>query len=197
MFLELEPMLGGHEIEAVNAAARTNKCLQIANGSIYHDEDGSWAELHSAKLDALESLVEEAGGMPVLVGYQFVSDLARLRSRFPYLKTLDEISVEDFAAGKCQMLAGHPASMGHGIDGLQHGTNILVDFSSGWNLEYDQQLIERIGPIRQMQAGLNRSVYRYRIVAKNTVDELVSIRRDGKASVQDILLEAMKRRSAA
>ena len=194
MFLELEAALGGHEIEAVNAAARTNKCLQIANGSVYHDDDGSWAELHTSKLDAVESLVEEAGGMPVLIGYQFVSDLARLRERFPQLKTLDDISIEDFATGRYPMLAGHPRSMGHGIDGLQHGTNILIDFSSGWDLELDQQIIERIGPVRQMQAGLNRPVFRYRIVAVDTVDELVALRRQGKATVQDILLEAMKRK---
>jgi SNF2 family DNA or RNA helicase len=193
MFLELEASLGGHEIEALNAAARTDKCLQIANGSIYHDEDGSWTELHTAKLDALESLVEEAGGMPVLVGYQFVSDLARLRSRFSQLKTLDEITIEDFATGHYPILAGHPASMGHGVDGLQYGTNIMIDFSSGWNLEHDQQILERIGPTRQMQAGLNRSVYRYRIVAKDTVDELVALRREGKADVQQILLDAMNR----
>jgi SNF2 family DNA or RNA helicase len=193
MFLELEEALGGHEIEAINAAARTNKCLQMANGSIYHDDEGNWAELHTAKLDAVESLVEEAAGMPVLIGYQFVSDLARLRERFPKLVTLDDITIEEFATGHYPMLAGHPASMGHGVDGLQYGTNILIDFSSGWNLEHDQQLLERIGPTRQMQAGLNRSVYRYRIVATDTVDELVALRRAGKASVQEILLAAMKR----
>jgi SNF2 family DNA or RNA helicase len=60
MFVELEHDFGGHEIEAVNAAARTNKCLQMAAGSVYHDKEGNYAELHKAKLEALDSIREEA-----------------------------------------------------------------------------------------------------------------------------------------
>jgi len=182
------------EVEAPNAAARTNKCLQLCNGFVY-DEQGNWTEVHDVKLDALESIIEEAGGMPVLVGYQFKADLARLKKRFPKLVTLDDITVEQFATGHYPILAGHPASMGHGVDGLQDGTHIMVDFSSGWNLEYDQQVIERIGPMRQIQSGHPRPVYRYRIVATDTVDEMVAERRATKRSVQDILLAAMNRRA--
>ena len=181
------------EVEAPNAAARTNKCLQLANGAVYHDEHGNWTEVHDVKLDALESIIEEAGGMPVLVGYQFKSDLARLKKRFPQGRTLDQTTEDEWNAGKVPLLFAHPASAGHGLN-LQWGSNILVDFSSGWDLELDQQLIERIGPMRQMQAGLDRPVYRYRIVAIDTVDEMVAERRAGKKSVQDILLAAMNRR---
>ena len=194
MFIELQHEFGKHEVEAPNAAARTNKCLQIANGAVYHDDQRNWTELHDAKLDALESIMMETGGMPVLVSYQFVSDLDRLKKRFPQLKTLDDISIEQFATGRYPLLAGHPGSMGHGVDGLQDGTNIMVDFSSGWNLEYDQQVIERIGPVRQMQSGFKRPVFRYRLVAVDTVDELVAERRELKCSVQDILLAAMNRK---
>lgn len=193
MFIELEHAVGTHEIEALSAAGRVNKCLQLANGFVYHDDQGSFAEVHDAKLDAMEHLIEELGGMPVLVGYQFKADLAMMRNRFPQLKTLKEISVEDFCTGRYPILAGHPASMGHGIDGLQHATNIMIDYSSGWNLEYDQQIIERIGPMRQMQAGLKRPVYRYRLVATDTADEMVQERRVSKATVQEILLAAMNR----
>jgi SNF2 family DNA or RNA helicase len=190
MFLELEDAI---EVEAVHAAARTSKCLQIASGFVYHDGETGFSELHSAKLEALESIIEEAGGMPILVSYQFQQELAMMRRHFPKLVTLDDISIEDFATGRYPILAGHPASMGHGVDGLQDGTNILVDFSSGWNLEYDDQIIERIGPMRQFQSGHKRPVYRYRLEAVDTVDELVSERRKSKASVQQILLNAMNR----
>ena len=194
MFLELKHDLGTHEIEAVNAAGRVNKCLQLANGFIYHDDKQSYVEVHDAKLDALEHIVEEMGGLPILVGYQFVADLAMLRTRFPKLVTLKEISVEQFCSGDYPILAGHPASMGHGIDGLQYATNVMVDYSSGWNLEYDLQILERIGPMRQMQAGLKRPVYRYRLMATGTADEMVAERRRTKASVQQILLDAMNRK---
>jgi SNF2 family DNA or RNA helicase len=144
-------------------------------------------------MEALESIIEEAEGMPLLVSYQFRSDLARLQARFPKARTLDQVTEEQWNAGDVPMLLVHPASAGHGLN-LQWGSNILVDFSSGWDLEYDQQIIERIGPMRQMQAGLNRPVYRYRIVATNTVDEMVAERRAEKATVQDTLLNAMKRK---
>jgi len=189
MFIELG---SGVEVEAVHAAARTNKCLQIASGFVYHDGGEGFTVLHTAKLDALESIVEEANGAPILVSYQFKQELAMMRRRFPRLVTLDEAKLEDWNAGRVPLMAAHPASAGHGLN-LQEGSNILVDYSSGWNLEYDLQLGERVGPLRQMQSGLNRPVYRYRIQAKDTVDELVKLRRETKRSVQSILLEAMKR----
>ncbi|WP_309646612.1 hypothetical protein, partial [Phenylobacterium sp.] len=65
---------------------------------------------------------------------------------------------------------------------------------SGWNLEHDMQIVERIGPTRQMQSGHKRPVYRYRIVAVNTVDEMVAERRSSKATVQQILLAALNRK---
>ena len=89
------------------------------------------------------------------------------------------------------MLLAHPASAGHGLN-LQDGGNVIVFFSLNWNLEEHEQIIERIGPTRQAQAGHNRPVHVHRIVARDTVDELVLARLQTKASVQDVLLEAMK-----
>ena len=83
---------------------------------------------------------------------------------------------------------------GHGIDGWQYVTNILVFFGLDWNLEYYQQMVERIGPVRQIQAGFDRNVFIYNIIARGTVDEDMILRRETKKSVQDILLEAMKHR---
>jgi len=195
MFIELKHDLGTHEVEAVNAAGRTNKCLQLANGAVYHDRERNWTEVHNAKIEALESIVEEANGMPVVVCYQFVSDFERIRKHFPKALGIDEIDMAGWGKGHYPMLVVHPASAGHGIDGLQYGTNIWIDFSSGWNLEHDDQAIERIGPMRQFQAGLERPVYRYRVMARDTVDSLVAERRSSKRSVQAILLESMKRRN--
>ena len=56
------------------------------------------------------------------------------------------------------------------------------------------QIIERIGPTRQAQAGHDRPVYIHHIVANNTIDEVVMERRNSKRAVQDLLLEAMKHR---
>jgi len=191
MFAEIQ----GAEVEAFNAAALTLKCLQLANGAIYTDDQGSWTEVHKAKLDALDEIVEEASGAPVLVAYHFKSDLARLKKAFPFGRELDKDpqTLRDWNEGKIRLMFAHPASAGHGLN-LQDGGNILVFFGHWWDLEQHQQIIERIGPARQAQSGHDRPVFIYHIVAKNTVDELVLQRLEGKRSVQDLLLEAMKAR---
>lgn len=193
---EMFMAIGEHEIEAFNAASRTIKCLQLANGAAYVDDAGNWKEVHDAKLRALESIVEEASGAPVLVAYHFKSDLARLRNAFPKSRVLDTSpdTIRDWNAGRIPVLLAHPQSAGHGLN-LQDGGNILAFFGHWWSLEEYQQIIERIGPTRQKQAGHNRPVFLHHIVAKDTVDELVVARRKSKRSVQDLLLEAMKRKS--
>ncbi|GAB3192991.1 SNF2-related protein [Hydrogenophaga aquatica] len=193
MFLALEC---GTEVEAFNAASKTIKCLQLANGAIYTDDTCSaFADIHDAKLQALEDVIEEAAGMPVLVAYHFKSDLARLQRAFPKGRTLDKDpqTIRDWNAGKIPVLFAHPASAGHGLN-LQDGGNILAFFGHWWDLEQFQQIIERIGPTRQAQAGHDRPVFIHHIVAADTVDELVIARRESKREVQDLLLEAMKRK---
>jgi SNF2 family DNA or RNA helicase len=182
-------------VTAVSGAAKTGKLSQVANGAIYLDEqEGAWEEVHAAKLDALESVIEEAGGAPVLVAYHFKHDLERLKKRFPKARVLDKNkkTIDDWNAGKIQLLLAHPASAGHGLN-LQDGGNILVFFTVDWDLELHLQIIERIGPVRQAQAGHDRPVYLYFLIAKGTVDELKLDRLESKRSVQDILMEAMKR----
>jgi SNF2 family DNA or RNA helicase len=190
MFMEIEE----HQVEAFGAAARTVKCLQLANGAAYVGEDTrEWREIHDAKLQVLEEIVEEAAGMPVLVAYNFKSDLERLRKAFPDGVWLSEdAGLRAAQAGKGRIWFGHPASMGHGVDGLQYHSNILAFFGHNWNLEERLQMIERIGPTRQMQAGQDRPMFIYNIIARDTVDEMVIERVNSKRAVQDILLEAMK-----
>ena len=193
MFMEIDE----HEIEALSAAARTIKCLQLANGAAYVDDDGNWKDVHDEKLKALEDIVEEAAGMPVLVAYHFKSDLARLQRAFPRGRQLDKDpqTIRDWNAGKIPVMFAHPASAGHGLN-LQDGGNILAVFGHWWNLEEYMQIVERIGPVRQLQAGHRRPVFIYPIIARDTIDEDVVERRETKRAVQDILLDAMKRRAA-
>ena len=191
MFAEIKKDM---EVAAFNAAAKTMKCLQIANGAIYTDESGAWEEIHRAKIEALDSVIEEANGMPVLVAYHFKSDLARLLKAFPRGRALDADpkTIRDWNAGKIPVLFAHPASAGHGIS-LQDGGNIIAFFSLNWNLEERLQIIERIGPARQAQSGHDRPVFIHNIIAKNTIDELVLARVEGKKDVVTLILEAMRK----
>lgn len=190
MFLEIQSV----GIEAFNAASRTIKCLQLANGAIYLDEKtDTWAELHNGKIDALESIVEEASGMPVLVAYKFKSDRERLLKHFKGSVDLATTAgMAKFRTGTALVGIGHPASIGHGIDGLQDVTNIIVFFGLDYNLEERQQIIERIGPTRQFQSGHDRPVFIHNLIAKGTLDELVLARVATKATVQQLLLERLK-----
>jgi SNF2 family DNA or RNA helicase len=194
MFMALE---SGHEVEAFNAASRTIKCLQIASGATYVGNSNiDWEELHDGKIQALESIVEEASGMPVLVAYHFKSDLSRLQKAFPAGRVLDSnpATIDDWNSGRVPVLFAHPQSAGHGLN-LQDGGNILVYFSHWWSLEERMQIAERIGPTRQMQAGYDRPVFVHNIIARDTVDELVIERVNSKRDVQEILLEAMKKKA--
>jgi SNF2 family DNA or RNA helicase len=193
-----------HGIEAFSVAGRDLKCLQIASGAMYtdpavdsddHPKAKQWVEVHDEKIEALRSIIEEAAGNPVLVAYHFKSDLVRLQRAFPKGRVLDAkpSTISQWNAGEIPLLFSHPDSAGHGIN-LQDGGNILVYFSHWWALEARQQILERIGPMRQKQSGHERPVWVYHIVAEDTIDEDVILRIDSKKSVQDVLMDAMKRR---
>lgn len=170
-----------------------HNCLQIASGAVYTDDKGSWELVYDGKIEALESVVEESGGMPVLVFYHFKSDLARILKAFPKAVHLgdDPKIIERWNDGKIQMMVAHPQSAGHGLS-LQHGSNIMCYFSSNWNLEADLQAQERLGPTRQAQSGYKRPVFLHRLVGAGTIEETVVKRLKTKASIQDALMEAMK-----
>ena len=67
----------GHEITAANAATLSNKLSQMADGSVYADDE-SVIRLHDKKLEALEDIIESANGKPLLVAYWYKSSLERI-----------------------------------------------------------------------------------------------------------------------
>lgn len=190
MFLQLK---SGNVVDPVSAGSVVMKCRQYAAGAVIHSKDGSWEEVHSEKIDALEGILSESGDEPVLVGYYFKSDLERLRKRWPDALVLAR--ADDLAAarkGKGRVWLGHPDSLGHGVDGLQDWCSTVVFFSHDWKLESRMQFIDRVGGVRQLQSGRNRVVFVHDIVARGTIDEVILQRHKSKARVQDALLDYMK-----
>ena len=191
-------------VEAGNAAALTGKLLQATGGALYwipRDEvgespedsfvDGSYFTISEEKLDALESIVNESGGEPIIVVYQFRHEKERILERFyPKARVLDKEpkTIRDWNAGRIPIFLAHPASCGHGLN-LQDGGRILVFYTTNWNLEEHEQIIERIGPVRQAQSGHKRAVLIYNLIAKDTIDEVVQERIKTKREVLDLLLE--------
>ena len=179
LVLELEDQ----EITASNSAVLANKLLQMANGAIYDDEKNV-VSIHDDKLDALENIVEESQGQPILVFYQYKHDLERFKKKFPQAEELT--TVDKWNSGKIPMLLCHPQSAGHGLN-LQKGGHIIVWFGLTWSLEYYQQANARLD-----RQGQTEPVIIHHLVAEGTVDEKVLSILQGKEKNQNALLEAVK-----
>ena len=183
-----EHILPDKEIVGVNAAAVQNKLLQIANGFAYDDEGGAH-RIHNHKLDALEELIESAGGENVLLYYSFIADKEAILQAFPQARELkSKKDVEDWNAGKIPLLVCHPASAGHGLN-LQQGGHIILWFGLPWSLELYQQANARLH-----RQGQQKPVYIYHILTKGTHDEDVLDALKHKNTTQEELLRALKAR---
>lgn len=173
------------EIVAGSAAALTNKLLQFANGTIY-DLDGQAHELHSIKLDALEEMVEAAGGESVLVLYSYKSDAARIRQRIECRALDTPEDIDAWNRGEIPVALAHPASIGHGLN-LQDGGHIIIWYGLTWSLELYQQANERLNRPGQ------KSVCRvYHILLKGTHDERVLKSLKNKDEGQAAAIEALR-----
>ena len=176
------------------AITRTMKLRQIANGTLYSATKEATA-VHDAKLDALEELLEELGGDPAIVCYDFNHDLRRILERLgkstPVLgggmsdKDANRI-IEAWNAGRVPVLLAQTSVISHGLN-LQEAGRVMVFFSLDWNLENYEQAIARL-----RRQGQRRPVILHRIVAARTVDATVAAALERKANLQDALLKALE-----
>ena len=181
--------MSGQEISAQQAAALGNKLLQIGSGTVY-DSDGNWHEIHDAKLDALEELIEELDGEPLLILYWYQPNLIRLKKRFPGIGTTKTKGFLDlFAAGKMPLLALQPASAGHGLDGLQHGGHHVVQFDLNHDWELQKQAIDRID-----RSGQKHQVTVHQLIAAETLDSYVARVLADRGANQGKVMDAIRMR---
>lgn len=187
-------------VTAANAAAAYSKLKQMANGTVYlEDVPGEKRQtvwLHNDKIDALDELIEELAGQPLLVAYEFRHDLERLLEHFgretPYLgsgvtyKKADEIT-SAWNNGDVSLLLVHPASAGHGLNMQGAGAGHIAWFSATWDYELYDQLIRRIW----RQGSSAERIINHIFVMRNTVDELVMQALKTKDTTQERLLAAL------
>lgn len=178
-------VLDGDEIMAGSAAALTNKLLQFANGAIY-DMDGQVHELHTIKLDALEELIEEAGGDPVLVLYAYQHDADRIRQRIKCRSLDTSADIDAWNRGEIPVALAHPASIGHGLN-LQEGGHITIWYGLTYSLELYQQANERLN-----RPGQTQVCRVYHLVLKGTHDERVLQALTNKDKGQAAAIEALR-----
>lgn len=175
-----------HDIEAVNNGVLTQKLTQCANGGIY-DEDKTVHDLHDLKLKALDALIEELNGNPVLVAYSYQFDLERLRKRYKGAEVLGEQpgTVTRWNNGEIPMLLAHPASASFGLN-LQHGGFHTVWYGLPWSLEHYIQFNARL--LRSGQKA--EAVVIHHIVAEDTVDSRILEVLNDKSADQDAVIRA-------
>lgn len=177
--------INGKELDAVNAAALSNKLLQMANGAVY-DDNKAVVEIHSQKLDALEDLIEAANGKPVLVAYWYKHDRDRIMQRFQAEEINTSADIDKWNKGEMPVALIHPASAGHGLN-LQQGGSTIVWFGLTWSLELYQQLNARL-----YRQGQKETVVIHHIITKNTIDENVIKALEKKDLSQNSLIDAVK-----
>lgn len=196
---ELALELETGDVLARNAGALTSKCRQLANGAIYVEDDlGNRVgaeHVHTAKLDALEDLLEERGGKPTLVAYEFRSDLEAIKRRLgdpPHIgggvsAARGKELVAAWNRRELPVLLIHPASAGHGLN-MQKGGNAMVWYSLPYDLELYDQAVGRI----YRQGQRHERVFVYTIQARGTIDETVAETLRRKSRTQADLLAALR-----
>lgn len=185
MEVDLFAELPHSEVEAMNSGSKYGKCSQIASGAVYTDDKGTWELVHNEKIRCLKEVVDELCGDPLLVAYHFKHDKERILKAFPHARVYDTKQDEDdWNAGKIGMMLAHPMSAGHGLNWQDGGCNIAL-FSSIVSAELRAQIIARIGPLRQLQAGHPRPVNVWSLIARDTVNELDFHRAQNKMTFQE------------
>ena len=172
---------------AGSAAALSNRLSQLSAGFLYSDEqDGTWAPVHNAKLEALGEIIEGTGDN-LLVFYNFKAEAALIRAKFPQAKMIDGPDVlGNWNMGKVPLMLAHPASAGHGLN-LQHGGHTMVWSSLTWDLELYQQACARLA-----RQGQKHPVVIHSIECDRTIDQVIAARLAGKGEVQDGLLDHLR-----
>lgn len=171
--LQREGVIELDELEVVAGSAGTaaGKLHQLCQGAVYH-LDGSVQHVHDEKLDELAEILDEVDG-PAIVCFWYEHDRERLQRRFPH--AVDITTDEGMAAAKAgavQLALLHPASAGHGIDGLQDHFADIVWFAIPASFELYDQANKRI-----VRSGQQATVRVWRIIAANGIVDPKAINR--------------------
>lgn len=193
--LKKSSVIQGTEIMAVNAGVKSIKLRQIAAGAVY-ENDRTLLKLHSEKQQALSNLVNELQGDPILVFFEFKHDLDAIRNAFSFkVPSLDGSTkpsemikiVNDWNAGKIQVLAAHPKTAGMGGNMQKSGCNVCF-YTMPWSLEDVEQCIDRV-----WRQGQTRGVIVHYLMCEDTKDFDVFDSVKQKSLIQNELFNVLKR----
>jgi SNF2 family DNA or RNA helicase len=175
-------------LTAMTAGALANKLLQFCGGRVYN-EDHVPVTLHQMKLDALQDLIEQANGQPVLIYYSFLHERDAILKLYPTAKLITDPGViDDWNKGQIPILLAHPASAGHGLN-LQEGGHIIIWYNLTYDLELYQQANKRLH-----RMGQQHPVLIHHITCKGLLDSTIlnHVLKE-KSSLQSALMTDLRR----
>lgn len=182
--------------EAVNAGAKYQACKQIANGGIYGEQRAIY-DIHSAKTDACLEILEELGGKPALIAYQYEHDVQRLQKAIKGLHVIrGGMKPEDVTriinawnddTLDPPYLAVQPQALSYGVN-AQHGScRDIIWYGPSDNLDTVLQFDCRIH-----RQGVGSNVRVHRLCCRGTIDEVIWKRIAAKEDVQSNLLNVLR-----
>jgi len=203
---ELFAQLESGDVWAGSAAAAYGKCRQFANGHVYGVDDGDGERAvhvaHKEKIRALFEVHEELAGKPLLIFYHFKHDLAQIQkgigSERPFKKCpvirggmkpqeVEKI-LDKWNAGKYHAILAQWQAASHGLN-MQGACNDVACFGVVDSLETFEQAYRRV--YRQGVSG--GQVRIHRLLCRETVDEVMLERLNGRHQTQTEFLGALKK----
>lgn len=188
---------------AFSGSDRYRLCRQLASGMVYDQHDTAASLLlgkkhhvaHTEKLEAIHDLLPETDG-PVMIAYQFTSEREELLKSFAAYRPQvicggtsqaeSKAAIKSVQDGTTKILLVQSQSVSHGIDGLQHGCNILVWFTLPDSGEVYEQLIARLH-----RSGQTKPVIVYYPLAVGTIDVAMLRMLQQKQANQENLLRGL------
>jgi SNF2 family DNA or RNA helicase len=82
----------------------------------------------------------------------------------------------------------HPANLGHGVDGLQHGFARMIWYQFSWSSELVQQMTARIA-----RSGQTKPVYSHRIMADHWLEQRRVRRVEEKMAGEADFIQSLRR----
>lgn len=166
------------------------KLLQASNGAIYN-ANKEWFNFSSAKLEALQELVESLNGQNALLFYSFVSDKERILKTFEksnlVVKALESAKdVELWNDGKINLLLAHPSSTAYGLN-LQFGGSNIIWYGLTFNAELYIQANKRLH-----RRGQAKPVIVHHLLTDDTRDEGVLKVVQKKEDINNVFMDVLK-----
>ena len=181
-------------VNAVNAAARVKKLLQLVTGAVY-DEDGVVQFVHQERYDIVMTLVNQRAHSLVAFNWKHERDaLVELANKEGITYEIIDGTVKAekrkdivarFQAGQIKVLFCHPQSASHGLTLTR--ANTVIWCSPTYNAEHYQQFNQRI-----YRAGQTQKTETILIQARGTWEPEVYKKLNTKLGRMENLLHILK-----